>query len=393
MWPTLCDASLWTCALHLLHRILVNLTYQTNNIGSGAVVSSSTLSPMESTSTRAPSTDITTDNFIPLFSIQRMEVADWSLPSKDGAAEQEEGGHYLLTSLSQALMMTGFAEHFFDATLEQNTVLRQEICAATLLRLALSNLFSSLFSRSATEGSPSTWIFPSQTNVCVRKLRPRMRWTTLMAHLILNQAVLDVTLGVQNQQPTLTPSLPTYALNLKEINLIHRHLTYLADLIPDEQQPQQIGPAFRPQPDEDFKAKRARIDKQETFSYKPQTTTTTPTSSGPQRPHDLELPVHITSTPYNNRPVDDASLANEIEIDVTSENTQLPPGCHHVCDEWQTKGNYLIRFVGIMFLVILRLILLPVNAPSRWSTLAKPEAPSMATPVTMTDGTPRTGNS
>ena len=125
------------------------------------------------------------------------------------------------------------------------------------------------------------------------------------------------------------------------------------DLIPDEQQIHQLGSDFRPQPDEDFKAKRARLDRQETFSYKQPTSTTTPTSFGPQRRHNLELPTHTTSSPYSNKPVDDSSLmTHEIEIDVTSENSHLPPGWHYengfvvmdeVHDEWQIKGNCLIR--------------------------------------------------
>ena len=42
-----------------------------------------------------------------------------------------------------------------------------------------------------------------------------------------------------------------------------------ADHVPNEQQLDQLGPAFRPQPDEDSRAKRARLDQQETISYKP----------------------------------------------------------------------------------------------------------------------------
>ena len=134
-------------------------------------------------------------------------------------------------------------------------------------------------------------------------------------------------------QPSLPPDLPP-------------------DHHPDEQQLQQLGPAFRPQPDEDFKAKRARLEQQETILYKPTSTTPSTTTFGPQRRQNHALPPHSTTSPYGNRPVDDAALSHEIEIDLTCENTQLPPGWHYedgfvvmdeIRDEWQIKGNYLIR--------------------------------------------------
>ena len=125
-----------------------------------------------------------------------------------------------------------------------------------------------------------------------------------------------------------------------------------ADHVPNEQQLDQLGPAFRPQPDEDFRAKRARLDQQETISYKPHQPPPTTTTFGPQRRHEQALPPHSTSSPYGNRPSDDAALSQEVEIDMTSENTDLPPGWHFedgyivmndIHDEWQIKGNYLLR--------------------------------------------------
>ncbi len=137
----------------------------------------------------------------------------------------------------------------------------------------------------------------------------------------------------EDQLPSLPPDIP-------------------ADHHPDEQQLQQLGPAFRPQPDEDFKAKRARLDQQETISYRPTTTPTTTANYGPERRHEQALPPHATSKPYGNRPSDDAALSHEIDVDLTKENTQLPPGWHFesgyivmdpISDEWQIKGNHLIR--------------------------------------------------
>jgi len=72
------------------------------------------------------------------------------------------------------------------------------------------------------------------------------------------------------------------------------------------------------------------------------------TTHRPERRHDQAAP----TSPYSNKPIDDAALSHEIEIDITDKNTQLPPGWHFedgyiamngVCDEWQIKGNYLIR--------------------------------------------------
>ena len=125
-----------------------------------------------------------------------------------------------------------------------------------------------------------------------------------------------------------------------------------ADHHPSEQQLQQLGPSFRPQPDEDFKAKRARLDQQETISYKPPQPSPSTTTFGPQRRHDQQLPSHTTTSPYSNKPIDDAALSQEVDIDLTQENTQLPPGWHFedgyivmndIIDEWQIKGNHLIK--------------------------------------------------
>ena len=50
--------------------------------------------------------------------------------------------------------------------------------------------------------------------------------------------------------------------------------------------------------------------------------------------------------------MDDTALSHEVEIDLTNDNTHLPPGWHFedgymvmndIADEWQIKGNYLIR--------------------------------------------------
>ena len=149
-----------------------------------------------------------------------------------------------------------------------------------------------------------------------------------------------------------TPSLPLYD-PLPQGDQPSPQPDLPPDYIPTEEELHQLAPVFRPQPDEDFKAKRARIDQQETFSYKPphlQATSTT--TYAPQRQHDLALPTHTTTTPYSNKPVDDAALSHHIEIDLNGENTQLPPGWHFedgyvvmndITDEWQIKGNYLIR--------------------------------------------------
>jgi len=136
---------------------------------------------------------------------------------------------------------------------------------------------------------------------------------------------------------------------------------------------QHVHPEYRPQPDEDFKAKRARFDLQETISYRPpppalqppQTApqpvqpsasplqpSPQPPSFGPQRRQDQVLPPHATLSPYGDRPVDDAALSHEVDIDMTADNTHLPSGWHFedgyivmndISDEWQIKGNYLIR--------------------------------------------------
>ena len=125
------------------------------------------------------------------------------------------------------------------------------------------------------------------------------------------------------------------------------------DLLPTEDQLQHIEPSFRPQAGEDFKAKRARIDRQETFSYKTTnfieyhlyvwTSTTART---------FTTNTYTTSSPYYSNPKYEAALSHEIEIDVTGESPHLPPGWHFehgyivmndIHDEWQIKGNYLIR--------------------------------------------------
>ena len=125
------------------------------------------------------------------------------------------------------------------------------------------------------------------------------------------------------------------------------------DLVPEgDQHEHLIGPDFRPQPDEDFKAKRARLDRQETFSYKQPSPTTTPSTYGPERRQEHSSSPHTSSTPYSHNSKEDAALSHEIEIDVTGDNLQLPPDWHvedgyivmnDISDEWQIKGNYLIR--------------------------------------------------
>ena len=102
-----------------------------------------------------------------------------------------------------------------------------------------------------------------------------------------------VTAGPLLLEDTTSPSLPLYDPLPPDGQPPPLPADLPPDLIPVNPQPQDIGPDFRPQPDEDFQAKRARIDRQETFSYKPKpetttTSTTTPTATtfGPQRQHD-----------------------------------------------------------------------------------------------------------
>ena len=173
------------------------------------------------------------------------------------------------------------------------------------------------------------------------------------------QRILDapMTTSITIPGPTSAP-LPTTTTSASEdtsplqVQLPSPPPDIPADHHPDEQQLQQLGPAFRPQPDEDFKAKRARLDQQETISYRPPVTSTNTTTYGPERRHEQALPPHATTTPYGNRSSDDAALSHEIDVDLTKENTQLPPGWHFedgyivmnpISDEWQIKGNYLIR--------------------------------------------------
>lgn len=139
-----------------------------------------------------------------------------------------------------------------------------------------------------------------------------------------------------------------------------------------QQQPPQ--PEYRPQPDEDFKAKRARYDLQETISYRPPQPAPLPPQPalqppqpapqpqhpsphqptfGPQRRQDQQPAPHSTTSPYGNKPSEDSAvMSHDVEVDLTSDNTHLPPGWHFedgyivmdaVADEWQIKGNYLIR--------------------------------------------------
>ena len=71
-----------------------------------------------------------------------------------------------------------------------------------------------------------------------------------------------------------------------------------------------------------------------------------------------ERQTHHTATdraqPYGNRPIDDGALYQDIEVDTQShDDTSLPPGWHidesgyivldDIQDEWQLKGNYIIR--------------------------------------------------
>ena len=91
-----------------------------------------------------------------------------------------------------------------------------------------------------------------------------------------------------------TPSLPLYD-PLPQGDQLHRNLTFHLTTSPLKRKLHQLAPVFRPQPDENFKAKRARIDQQETLSYKPPTDqATSNTTYAPQRRHDLAHPTHTT---------------------------------------------------------------------------------------------------
>ena len=122
--------------------------------------------------------------------------------------------------------------------------------------------------------------------------------------------------------------------------------------VPEVQMNPMVDDSFRPQPDEDFQAKRARLDRQETITYRQPTTTEHTQQYQPHRQ------THHTATdraqPYSNRPIDDEALYQDIEVDSKShDNTSLPPGWHidefgyivldDIQDEWQLKGNYIIR--------------------------------------------------
>ena len=113
-----------------------------------------------------------------------------------------------------------------------------------------------------------------------------------------------------------------------------------------------VDETYRPQPDEDFQAKRARLDRQETITYRQQTAQDT------QQQYTAERQQHHTTTqraaPYGSRPIDDQALYQDIEVDTKHhDDTSLPPGWHidetgyiildDIQDEWQLKGNYLIR--------------------------------------------------
>ena len=77
---------------------------------------------------------------------------------------------------------------------------------------------------------------------------------------------------------------------------------------------------------------------------------------GPQRRQDQQPAPHSTTSPYGNKPSEDSAvMSHDVEVDLTSDNTHLPPGSpgwhfedgyivmDAVADEWQIKGNYLIR--------------------------------------------------
>ena len=113
-----------------------------------------------------------------------------------------------------------------------------------------------------------------------------------------------------------------------------------------------VDESFRPQPDEDFQAKRARLDRQETITYRQPPPADNTTQYQPERQ------THHTATdraqPYGSRPIDDGALYQDIEVDTKShDDTSLPPGWHidesgyivldDIQDEWQLKGNYIIR--------------------------------------------------
>ena len=163
--------------------------------------------------------------------------------------------------------------------------------------------------------------FQDPTNEREKKLILRMRWTTRTNLHLRKSAVLDVTPGpflqvkpgnvwIEKKRTTLhVPDTPTTTTIYDPIPTDDQPPSLPPDLPPDnyrgEQQLQQIDPAFRPQPDEDFKAKRARYEQQETISYKQPSPDTDATTYRPERRHDQAAP----TSPYSNKPIDDAALS------------------------------------------------------------------------------------
>ena len=125
-----------------------------------------------------------------------------------------------------------------------------------------------------------------------------------------------------------------------------------ASEVPEVQMNPSVDDSYRPQPDEDFQAKRARLDKQETITFRhtPAPATTTQYTAERQQHHTATQ----RTAPYSDRPIDDQALYQDIEIDTKHhDDTSLPPGWHidgtgyivldDIQDEWQLKGNYLVR--------------------------------------------------
>lgn len=122
--------------------------------------------------------------------------------------------------------------------------------------------------------------------------------------------------------------------------------------VPEVQMNPLVDDTYQPQPDEDFQAKRARLDRQETITYIHPPTADAPTQYTAERQtHRNTLQ---RATPYSNKPIDDQALYQDVEVDTKNhEDTSLPPGWHideqgyivldGVQDERQTKGTYPIR--------------------------------------------------
>ena len=113
-----------------------------------------------------------------------------------------------------------------------------------------------------------------------------------------------------------------------------------------------VDDSYRPQPDEDFQAKRARLDRQETITYRQPTTADATQQYQPGRQAHHAAPPR--TTPYGNKPIDDQALYQDVEVDTKNhDDTSLPPGWHvdefgyivldEIHDEWQLKGNYIVR--------------------------------------------------